>query len=407
MKIRINVIAGPSAGRFFELAKGQTLLVGRGDQSQAQIADPSVSRIHFQIGCDGESVTVSDQGSSSGTFVDGNPVKNAVIPFGSVIQAGDTRFRVEDLDRPTEKTMAPRSKDAAAGAKPLAELVGDKLGNYELSAILGKANSGVVFKARDTEKNSLAAVKVLSPSFTSDDDQRMRFVRAMKTMLPVKSERIINLINAGKTGPYCWFAMDYVEGENLAQLIDRVGIEGMLDWRKVWRVAVDVGRALMTAYDHKIVHRNVTPTNIIRRSSDEACLLGDFMLAKALEGTLAKQVTQPGQILGELPYLAPERTRGDAEVDTRSDMYGLGATCYALLTGRPPVDGNTLTDIVQNVRNQTPNPPKSYQLSVNDLFSDVVMSMIAKDPADRPQSPADLIADLVRIGKFNNLDPGF
>ena len=85
-----------------------------------------------------------------------------------------------------------------------------------------------------------------------------------------------------------------------------------------------------------MVHRNVTPTNILRRTSDEVCLLGDFMLAKAIEGKLAQQVTQPGQIVGDVPYLAPERTLPDGEVDTRSDIYGLGATCYALLTGKAP-----------------------------------------------------------------------
>ena len=181
----------------------------------------------------------------------------------------------------------------------------------------------------------------------------------------------------------------------------------MLDWKKVWRVAVDVGRALNKGFEHKIVHRNVTPTNIIRRKSDEACLLGDFMLAKALEGTLAQQVTQPGQILGDIPYLAPERTKADAEVDTRSDMYGLGATCYALLTGRPPVSGNTLTEMISNVREEMPEPPKNYQLSVNELFQDVVMGLLAKNPADRMESPTKLIKELLRIGKYNNLDAGF
>ena len=404
MKVRLNVISGPSAGRFFDIEAGKSLLVGRGDQSEARVADPSVSRVHFQIGYDGEVITLTDQGSSSGTFLDGKQVQNAVIPGGSVVQAGDTRFRVEDLSRPTETTHAPTGRDEA---KPLAELVGEKLGDYELLEIIGKGNSGVVFKARDTTNNRDAAVKVLTPQYTANDEQRMRFVRAMKTMLPIKNDRIVNLYNAGKTGPYCWAAMEYIDGENLAQLIERTGIEGMIDWKKVWRVAVDVGRALMAGYENKIVHRNVTPTNIIRRHSDQACLLGDFMLAKALEGTLAKQVTQPGQILGEIRYLAPERTQSDAVVDTRSDMYGLGATCYALLTGRPPVDGDSLMDIFHNVRNQMPEKPKRYQLAVNDLFQDVVMSMIAKDPAERPQTPADLISDLIRIGKFNSLDPGF
>lgn len=385
---------------------GQTIVVGRGEQSAARLGDPSVSRVHFEIGNDGQNVLVADRGSSSGTFVDGKQIQKSQIQLGGVIQAGDTRLRIEQ-DGVTEQTMAPAARPDTSESKPLPQLVGTELGPYQLKEIIGKGSSGMVFKAYDAEKNRIAAVKVLTPQFTADDEQRMRFVRAMKTMLPIKDDRIIKLYNAGKNGPYCWAAMEFIEGENLSQLIDRIGIEGMLDWKKVWRAAVDIARALQTGFENKIVHRNVTPTNILRRKSDEACLLGDFMLAKALEGTLAQQVTQPGQILGDIPYLAPERTAADADVDTRSDMYGLGATCYALLTGRPPINGSTLTEMVSNVRSQQPEPPKRYQLAVNDLFQDVVMSLLAKNPADRFETPAKLIKELLRIGKFNNLDAGF
>lgn len=406
MKLRLSVIAGPDAGRSFTLDPGQTIVVGRGEQSAARLGDPSVSRVHFEIGNDGQNVLVADRGSSSGTFVDGKQIQKSQIQLGGVIQAGDTRLRIEQ-DGVTEQTMAPAARPDTSESKPLPQLVGTELGPYQLKEIIGKGSSGMVFKAYDAEKNRIAAVKVLTPQFTADDEQRMRFVRAMKTMLPIKDDRIIKLYNAGKNGPYCWAAMEFIEGENLSQLIDRIGIEGMLDWKKVWRAAVDIARALQTGFENKIVHRNVTPTNILRRKSDEACLLGDFMLAKALEGTLAQQVTQPGQILGDIPYLAPERTAADADVDTRSDMYGLGATCYALLTGRPPINGSTLSEMVSNVRSQQPEPPKRYQLAVNDLFQDVVMSLLAKNPADRFETPAKLIKELLRIGKFNNLDAGF
>ena len=406
MKLRLSVIAGPDAGRSFPLDPGQTIVVGRGEQSEARLGDPSVSRVHFEIGSDGGSILVADRGSSSGTFVDGKQIQKFQIPLGGVIQAGDSRLRIEQ-DGATEQTMAPAARPDTSESKPLPQLLGTELGPYKLNEILGKGGSGMVFKAYDAEKDRTAAVKVLTPQFTADDEQRQRFVRAMKTMLPIKDERIIRLYNAGKNGPYCWAAMEFIEGENLSQLIDRIGIEGMLDWKKVWRAAVDIARALQAGFEHKIIHRNVTPTNIMRRKSDEACLLGDFMLAKALEGTLAQQVTQPGQILGDIPYLAPERTQADVDVDTRSDMYGLGATCYALLTGRPPISGSKLTEMVNNVRNEQPEPPKRYQLAVNDMFQDVVMSLIAKDPADRFESPAKLIKELLRIGNYNNLDAGF
>ncbi|MEM9412143.1 MAG: serine/threonine-protein kinase, partial [Planctomycetota bacterium] len=289
---------------------------------------------------------------------------------------------------------------------PLSQLVGTQLGPYQLMEIIGKGNSGMLFKAHDEEKNRVAAVKVLTPQFTSDDEQRMRFVRAMKTMLPIRDERIVRLYNAGKNGPYCWMAMELVDGENLTTEIQNIGINGMMDWKKVWKVAVDIGRALQTGYDNKIVHRNVTPTNILRRRSDGACLLGDFMFAKALEGTLAQQVTQPGQILGDIPYLAPERTKADAEIDTRSDLYGLGATCYALLTGKPPISGDTLVEMIGNARDEIPDLPKKYQLAVDDLFQDVVMKLLSKDPDQRFPTPSSMLKELLRIGKFNNLDAG-
>ena len=196
--------------------------------------------------------------------------------------------------------------------------------------------------------------------------------------------------------------MEFVEGESLVNVIDRIGIEGMLDWRDVWRIAMQIADALGEAYSHKIIHRNVTPTNILQRG-DKTCLLGDLMLAKGLEGANAQQVTQPGQMIGDLPYMSPERTDSQATVDCRSDLYGLGATLYALLTGRPPVEGESLPVLVKNVREQIPESPKRFQLSINELFSDLVMRLLAKAPSDRYETPAALMKDLIKIGTFNGL----
>lgn len=402
MSYRLVILSGPDKGKTIRVESGSSELIGRGEAATARLSDPAVSRVHFELATNDESAFLTDKGSSSGTYVNGSKVDAMEVKSGSQIQVGDTVMRLESEISGGNTTMAA----APPAAMPLPKLVGQKLGSYQLSEIIGVGSSGMIFKGIDEENDRVAAVKVLSPQFTSTDEERMRFVRAMKTMLPVKDQHIINLYNAGKTGPYCWAAMEYIDGENLAELIERTGIEGMLDWTKVWRVAFDIAQALKTGYEHQIIHRNVTPKNILRRRSDEACLLGDFMLAKALQGTLAQQVTQPGQILGEIPYLAPERTRADAEVDTRSDIYGLGATCYALLTGHAPATGDSMPEIIKNVRETVPEKPKVYQLAVNEIFQDVVMKMIAKDPAQRYQSPAELLKELMRIGKFNNLNTG-
>ena len=398
MKLHFTIVAGPDQGQKFDIPAGQTIVFGRGDNADIRVNDRAVSRTHFEASMETDGLLVADCGSRSGLFVDGSRVVSAKVAVGAMIQFGDTRMRVDVVGEPT---ILPTAQ--AIEQKPLPQMIGERFGPYLLEEVVGKGASGVVFKAYDEENNRTAAVKVLSPTFTSTDEQKQRFVRAMKTMFPIRCERILSIYIAGKNGPYCWAAMEFIEGDNLADLIERIGIEGMLDWKKVWQVAVDIAYALNTAHENKIVHRNVTPKNIIRRDSDKACLLGDLMLAKALEGTLARDVTSPGKILGELNYLAPERTQGNSELDIRSDLYGLGATCYALLTGRPPVSGLSMVEIIKNVRDQKPEPPKKFQLSVNELFQDVIMTLIEKDPADRFQTPAKLISELMRIGKFNNL----
>lgn len=188
------------------------------------------------------------------------------------------------------------------------------------------------------------------------------------------------------------------------KVIERIGIAGMLDWRYALRVAVHIARALDYAHSQNIIHRNITPTNIMMRSSDKVAKLGDLMFAKALEGTNAKQVTRPGELVGEVAYMAPERTHGhNSEIDGRSDIYGLGATVYALLTGRPPFEGNSLIDLVEKIRNAEPVRPKKYQLSIPDLFEGVVMQMLAKRPQERQASAKDLLADLERVAKFQGV----
>jgi serine/threonine protein kinase len=406
MKMCLKIVGGPDRGRLFQLEPGKLLVVGRGQQSDTRINDPSVSRIHFEITADDDSATIVDRGSTGGTYVDGKQVQTRRVQPGKIIKAGDSEFAIAIVSDDSEATIAPPAMENRTRVRPLAELVDSVFGDYELTQIIGQGTSGMVFKAVDLKKSRDVAVKVLTPQFTGDDEQRRRFVRAMKTMLPIRDDHVVRLYGAGKTGPYCWAAMEYIDGENLAQEIERIGIEGMMDWKKVWRVAVDIGQALKTGYEHKIVHRNLTPTNILRRRGDGSCVLGDFMLAKALEGTLAQQVTQPGQIMGSIPYIAPERTKADAPIDTRSDIYGLGATCYALLTGRPPISGSSLSEMIKNVRDEHPKPPKQYQLAINDLFQDVIMKMIAKSPDDRFDNPMQMLKELMKIGKFNKLDAG-
>jgi serine/threonine protein kinase len=218
---------------------------------------------------------------------------------------------------------------------------------------LGRGTSSMVFRANDTQNGQAVALKVMLPEFARNEEDMQRFVRAMLTMLPLRHPHLVTVLGAGKSGPYCWCAMELVEGESLTEVIQRIGVAGMLDWKYAFRVAVHVGRALEYAHGQGIIHRDVSPVNILMRTEDKVVKLGDLMLAKALEGALAQQVTRPGELVGDVNYMSPERTRGQTDgVDGRSDLFGLGATCYALLSPGPASWRRSRRSVPPNRRNR-------------------------------------------------------
>lgn len=396
--IQLKVIKGTDQNRTFEINPGDSLLVGRGDASDTQIKDPAMSRAHFRIAYQDGEIVIQDQNSASGTILNGTPVTSAKAKAGDTIRAGDTFLKIEP------ETGPPAADQENPARRNIAHLIGTELGGFQVESLLAKGSESIVFKAREIKNDRPAALKVMLPQFIQDAQQQERFVRAMKTMLNVRDPHIVELYSAGKSGGLCFSAMELIEGDNLDKLIERMGIDGLLDWSEVWRCAIHIARALETGYLRDIVHRNVTPTNIIRRRKDKVFKLADFMLAKAMSGALAQQITEPGQLLGELQYLPPERTVDDVLVDSRSDIFGLGATCYALLTGEPPAQGKGLLNILKSVREQIPEPPSTVAKNINPEFEEIVMKMIAKNPDDRYAKPADLVSALENISKSNRLE---
>ena len=396
MPAQLAVTSGPDQGKLFSLAPGETMQVGRSQATVIRLTDPAVSRVHFELEI-GENQVVLHNISGQGTLVNGQPAVELALKTGDVIRIGNSELRF--MGKEESATIAPVEAPLSAN-EPLSNLAGKSLAYFLVEEVVARGNSGIVFRALDTRHNQAVALKVLEPAFSKNEEEMQRFVRAMKTMLPVRHPNLVSILGAGKTGPFCWIAMDYIEGESLTKVIQRIGVAGMLDWRHAFRVAVDIARALDYAHGQSIIHRNVTPQNILLRKSDKVALLGDLMLAKALEGTLARHVTKPGELLGDVAYMSPEQTRGATDIDGRADLYGLGATVYAVLTGRPPFTGDAMADVVAKIRNSEPEKPKKYQLSIPDMFQGAVLKLLAKRPQDRYQTAAELLKDLERVGKF-------
>jgi serine/threonine protein kinase len=403
MSLQLLVIAGPDQGRAFTLQSGPDLMLGRGADTYYRLTDPRVSRNHCQVLRDGDQVTVVCNGGSGGTFVNGKAAKRHALKLGDVLQVGDSQLRLQVGDLPLNVALGhkPTAPAVPPATTPdlLEALSGQTLAHYDIGPVIGKGSTGLVFHATDTKDNRPVAFKVLLPEFAQDEDEMQRFIRAMQTMMPLQHPNLIRLWGAGKTGRYCWVAMEYIAGENMTQVIERMGVAGMLDWRYGFKVAVHVARALDYAHGRQIIHRNVTPKNILLEAPTKTVKLGDLMLAKALEGALARQITRPGEVVGDVAYMSPERTRGLDDVDGRSDLYGLGATVYALLTGRPPFTGATLVEKITRIRQTEPEKPTKFQLSIPGRFEGVVMKLLAKDPADRYPTAAALLADLERLAK--------
>jgi serine/threonine protein kinase len=391
----LHVISGPDKGQVFQLLEGEPLLLGRSRHCFSPLKDPSCSRVHCEVELEDGQVVVTDHESTGGTFVNGKPVTEAILRPGDVLQIGDTKMRLQAPH--TEKT--PRPSSVILVGEKLRDLENRILSHFHVGKVRARGQTGLVFEAWDFKDEAAIAIKVLFSPGKSDNPQMRRFVRSMKTVMPLQHPNLVAVRGAGKSGPYCWVAMEMVDGESLTQVIERIGVAGMLDWRQAFRVAVHVGRALEYAHNCNVLHRNITPQNVLIRKSDKMVKLGDLMLAKALEGTLAQQITRPGEVLGDVRYMAPERTQGNEQVDARSDLFSLGALLYSLLTGRAPFQGGTLVETIKQIRTLDPPKPRQFQMAIPERFDAAVLKLLAKRPELRYQSAADMLADLERIGR--------
>jgi len=406
MSLKLLVTAGPDKGSSFLLKSGHALLLGRAKSTEARLNDPAVSKVHCQVTWDGARVIVADQGSTHGTFVNGARVTQQILKPGDTLRLGETQLSLQDdgLRDDDEAEGATRMLNLAAvvrtiptAAEILRQLSGQSMSHYLVGPVLAEGQSGMIFRADDTKQRRAVALKVLWPDLCKNDRLVQRFVRAMKTMLPVRHPNLVAVYGAGRAGPYCWCAMEYVEGESLTKIIQRVGTGGKLDWWFALRVAVQIGRALEHAHGLGIIHRNLTPENVLVRRSDQVAKLGDVMLAKAQEGMPAENVTRPGELLGDVRFSSPERMQSDVVIDGRSDLYSLGALVYALLTGRAPLEGATIPETIVQIRQAEPVPPTRFQPSVPAGFEQVVMKLLRKEPEQRYATATKMLQELERI----------
>lgn len=435
MNYFLNIVSGPNPGPRRPLTDHVVLVIGRGEDCDLRLSDPSVSRVHARVTLLDGHIYLEDAGSRWGTLVNGIPTDSRELSPGDRVEIGDTQLRLE-TDSPLVTTLAPirrrildrlsgrrrrrnghrpeqlpipvrgQSAESPNHARPplrqfdLESLVGKKFLQYQVESVIARPRSGFIFKALDLRHaDRPIALKVFRPDFFQDSRGARRFLRAMRTTISLEHENIVRAYAAGRTRGLCFTASEFVEGESVSQMIRRIGVAGMLDWRNAWHIASGVAEALEFAHDSNIVHRNIGPSNILIRAKDRCVKLGDLMLAKALDHTGNERITRAGEVVGDLRYLSPEQLSGEQPIDSRADVYGLGATLYAVLTGKPPFEGGTAAEIIRRVMTAAPEPPTRSHLAIPSQFEGLVLRMLAVRPEDRPESATHLRTELERVGK--------
>jgi serine/threonine-protein kinase len=253
-------------------------------------------------------------------------------------------------------------------------------GRYRVERPLGHGAMSTVDLALDLQLDREVALKRLAENLARDDDLRARFQREARLAARLAHPNVVRIYDVGEDDDGRPFiAMEYVEGETLAEAVAR---RGPLPPREVAELGIQACRALAAAHEAGLVHRDVKPQNLLLRS-DGVLKLGDFGVAVGLEGT---RLTMAGTVLGTAAYLAPEQARGE-EVTAAADVYGLGAVLYELLTGMPPRTPATLAELTETTAIPVPRDAPAE-------LARIVMRCLAAEPDERPASAAELAGEL-------------
>ncbi|MEZ6185017.1 MAG: protein kinase [Planctomycetota bacterium] len=270
------------------------------------------------------------------------------------------------------------------------------IGPYRIERELGRGGMGVVYLARDPALGRPVALKVLRRSSPA---ARQRLLTEARASAAIRHPNVVRVHDVRELEGHLVLVMDYVEGVNLDERLQR---EGSVPAAEAARLTTDLARALAAGHGRRILHRDVKPDNVLIRAHDGAALLTDFGLAKFQDE--GKGLTQSGAILGTPLYASPEQLAGGA-LDARSDVYGLGALLYAMLTGQPPLTGETLVQLVARVCEERPAPPSQLRADVPPWLDDVCLQCLEKDPARRYPS-AGALAQALQAGESHGSGSG-
>ena len=268
---------------------------------------------------------------------------------------------------------------------------GFRIGQYVIHDLLGRGGMGTVYLAQHLDLNRKVAIKVLTTA--KGDDQRLaieRFLREARAVAALDHPNIVRIFDVTRQNDVPYLVMEFVEGETLQQTLDR---ERRLPHGIAAEYVAQAAAGLQHAHEKGFIHRDIKPGNLIRDRAGVVKIL-DMGLARSADDTdkLTAQFDESA-VVGTADFIAPEQAINSPDVDGRADIYSLGATLYTLVVGKTPFEGTTTQKLMQHQLKEAP-PLHTVNMAVPQELSDVVAKMLAKDPRDRYQTAAEVIAAL-------------
>ena len=299
-----------------------------------------------------------------------------------LLETGLGLFDDEDENGADQEPMPRRSHGA-----PQVRMLGD-FGDYELLEEIGRGGQGVVYRAHQKSLNRTVALKVISLGPWATEAHLKRFRREAEAAASLDHPLIVPIHEVGEREGCCYFSMNFVEGGQLDEVVRREAIP----IRRAVELIAKVARTVHYAHEHGILHRDIKPGNILLDVKGEPHLT-DFGLARLVE--TESTVTRTLDVMGTPSYMAPEQAAGNnAAVSSATDIYGLGAVFYQLLTGHPPFTGGTTFETVRLVLDTEPRSPRLINPKVDRDLSTICLKCLEKDPKRRYSSALALAEDL-------------
>lgn len=398
-------IRRPGGAQELQLPAGREVVLGRGADCDVVVDETSVSRQHCRIALRDGRLRVEDLGSAHGLQHRGKRVASCELGVGDVVRIGAAELRFDqvrigggDQAPAAGARPAPVPPPSAADGDPSSQLgadsepavgvvegpdplLGQVLGNYRITGLLGAGGSATVYRAEQVQLAREVALKVLrQPSEGAKPEALEAFLREARAAAALADPRLVQVFDFGQDRGHHFLSMEWVRGGSLAR---RVRASGPVVWSELLPILRDVVGALQLAHQAGLVHRDVKPANVL--------LLGDGR-AKLADLGLVRSIGGAGDRAGTAAFMAPEQLRA-APVDGRADFYALGCTAYAALTGKPPFVG-AVKEIVRQKLQDEPAPFASALRVPAAVDRLIRKRLLARDPDERPQDAAELLDEL-------------